>query len=270
MGKQQQKKLKACKLFIASPQYGGQCFGLYMKACLDLQMLCLQYGVEVRFSFLFNESLITRARNYLSDQFLSSGYTHMLFIDADVHFNPVDVLDLIVRDFDLSGMPYPKKSISWKNVALAARKHPDLDPNELANVVGDFVFNVASGTTKIQVNEPLEVLEIGTGMMLIKRCVFEKMMVVYPTMRFRPDFIGQENFDANRYIHIFFDTIVDTKDSPTGGSTDRYLSEDYAFCQLFRKAGGKIFLCPWMRTQHVGTYAFTGNMQTIANLTGQL
>ena len=88
--------------------------GLYQKACLDLQMLCLQHGVEVRFSFLFNESLITRARNYLADQFLSSGYTHMLFIDADVHFNPMDVLDLIVRDFDVGGAPYPKHSHAHK------------------------------------------------------------------------------------------------------------------------------------------------------------
>jgi len=270
MDKEQLKKLKACKLFVCTPQYGGQCFGLYMKACLDLQMMCITYGIEVRFSFLFNESLITRARCYLSDQFLSSGFTHMLFLDADVSYNPADVLDLIIRDFDISGGPYPKKSISWKNVALAARKHPDLDPSELANVIGDFVFNVANGTTKISVNEPLEVLEIGTGFMLIKRCVFEKMMVVYPDMKFRPDFIGQSDFNPDRFIHIFFDTMVDTADSATGGGTNRYLSEDYSFCQLARKAGFKIHLCPWMKTQHVGTYAFTGNMQTIANLTGQL
>ena len=75
------------------------------------------------------------------------------------------MLDLIARDFDVSGGPYSKKSINWKNVALTARQHPDLDPNELANVTGDFVFNVASGTTKIQVNEPLEVLDLGTGFM---------------------------------------------------------------------------------------------------------
>ena len=89
-------------------------------------------------------------------------------------------------------------------------------------------------------------------------------------MKFKPDFIGQESFDPTRYIHIFFDTMVDTKDSATGGATDRYLSEDYSFCQLARKAGFKIYLCPWFKTQHVGTYAFTGSMQTIANLTGQL
>jgi hypothetical protein len=70
--------LRKNKLFIATPMYGGVNNGLYMKACLDLQAICFQYGIENRFSFLFNESLITRARNYLVDEFLRSGYTHLL------------------------------------------------------------------------------------------------------------------------------------------------------------------------------------------------
>ena len=262
--------LKTYKLFIATPMYGGMNHGLYMKSCLDLQMLLTQYGVEVRFSFIFNESLITRARNYLVDQFLKSGFTHMLFLDADIHFQPQDILDLLARNQDVIGAPYPKKSINWKNVALAARTHDTLDPSELENVIGDYVFNVVKGTTKIQVNQPLEVLEIGTGFMMIRRDVFDKMKEAYPKHQFKPDFIGQAEFDPSRYIHVFFDTMIDTVDSATGGGSDRYLSEDYMFCQLWRKIGGKVFLCPWMRTQHIGTYAFTGNMPSIANYTGHL
>jgi hypothetical protein len=262
--------LKTYKLFVATPMYGGMNHGLYMKSCLDLQMLLIQYGVEVRFSFIFNESLITRARNYLVDQFLSSGFTHMLFLDADIHFQPQDILDLLVRNKDVMGAPYPKKSINWKNVAHAARTHDTMEPSELENVIGDYVFNVVKGTTKIQVNEPLEVMEIGTGFMMIKRDVFEKMKEAYPKLKFKPDFIGQAEFDPSRYIHVFFDTMIDTVDSDTGGGSDRYLSEDYMFCQLWRKIGGKVYLCPWMRTQHIGTYAFTGNMPSIANYTGHL
>jgi hypothetical protein len=264
------ESLKGKKLFVATPQYGGMNCGLFMKSCLDLQLLCTQYRVEVRFAFIFNESLITRARNYLVSQFLDTDFTHFLFIDADVHFQPQDVLDLLIRDLDVAGGPYPKKSINFKNVALAARKHPDLNPQELEKVVGDYVFNCVKGTERIKVGEPVEVLEIGTGFMMIRRDMFDKFKDAYPTLRFKPDFIGQSDFNPNKWIHIFFDTHVDAPDSLTGGGTYRYLSEDYFFCQLVRKMGGKVFLCPWMMTTHIGTYGFQGNMPAIANLTGQL
>ena len=264
------EELKKAKLFIATPMYGGMSHGLYVKSCLDLQTTMAKYGVETKFSFLFNESLITRARNYLVDEFLRSGFTHLLFIDSDIHYNPQDILALIALDKDVIGGPYPKKSINWNNIAETARKHPDLNPKELENLVGEYVFNVVAGTQQFSVTEPLEVMEIGTGHMLVKRHVFDKMAEQYPTIRYKPDHVGQANFDGSRYIHAYFDTVIDTKDSIVGGGSDRYLSEDYMFCQMWRKMGGQIFLCPWMRTQHIGTYAFTGNMPAVAQYTGKL
>jgi hypothetical protein len=264
------EELKKNKLFVATPMYGGMNHGLYAKSCLDLQTLMMRYGVDIKFSFLFNESLITRARNYLTDEFLRSDCTHMLFIDSDIHFNPQDVLALMALDKNVIGGPYPKKSINWGNIAHAARKHPEMDPRELEQLVGEYVFNVVKGTQQFQVTEPLQVLEIGTGFMMIKRTVFEQLEKSYPQLRYKPDHIGQAHFDGSRYIHAYFDTIIDTKDSATGGGSDRYLSEDYMFCQLWRKIGGEIYLCPWMKTQHIGTYAFTGNMPKVAELTGKL
>jgi hypothetical protein len=262
--------LKKHKLFVATPMYGGMNHGLYMKSCLDLQNIMSKYGVEVKFSFLFNESLITRARNYLVDEFLRTDYTHMLFIDSDIHFNPQDVIALLALDKDVIGGPYPKKSINWGNVAQAARNHPQMEPRELEALVGEYVFNVVKGTQQFQVSEPLEVMEIGTGFMMIKRDVFKKLEVAFPQLRYKPDHVGQANFDGSRYIHAYFDTIIDTESSATGGGSDRYLSEDYMFCQLWRKIGGEIYLCPWMKTQHIGSYAFTGNMPAVAQFTGRL
>jgi hypothetical protein len=257
------EQLRKNKIFIATPMYGGQCCGMYMKSCLDLQTIFQQYGIPSRFSFIFNESLITRARNYLVDEFLRTDFTHLLFIDADIHFNPQDIIAMLALDKDVIGAPYPKKAINWGNVALAARTHPELDPKELEAVVGDYVFNVVKGTEKFQVSEPLEVMEIGTGYMLVKREVFPKFAEAYPQLRYRPDHVGQKNFDGTRYIHAYFDTVIDPQ-------SERYLSEDYMFCQWYRAIGGHIWLCPWVQTQHVGTFAFTGNMAKIADLTGRL
>jgi hypothetical protein len=119
------EKLRKHKLFVATPMYGGMAHGLYIKSCLDLQTTMNKYGIETKFSFLFNESLITRARNYLVDEFLRSDYTHLLFIDSDIHFSAQDVVALLALEHDVIGGPYPKKAINWENVAQAARKHPD-------------------------------------------------------------------------------------------------------------------------------------------------
>jgi hypothetical protein len=129
--------LKKNKIFIATPMYGGMAHGLYVKSCLDLQTTMMQYGIETKFSFLFNESLITRARNYLVDEFLRTDYTHLLFIDSDIHYSPQDIIALLALDKDVVGGPYPKKSINWNNVAETARKHPNLEPKELENLVGE-------------------------------------------------------------------------------------------------------------------------------------
>ena len=106
------EELQTKSIFVATPMYGGMNHGLYAKACLDLQTLCMQYGVKIKFSFLFNESLITRARNYLVDEFLNrSDCTHLLFIDSDIHFDPKDVIAMLALNKDVIGGPYPKKAI---------------------------------------------------------------------------------------------------------------------------------------------------------------
>jgi len=283
-------ELRKNRLFVATPMYGGMCHGMYAKSILDLQACCSQYGVDVKFSFIFNESLITRARNYLVDEFLRSDFTHLLFIDADIHFDPRDVIALLALKRDVIGGPYPKKSIKWGSIGDAVRKNYDarlkaiedsktnpntpipelLPPAEMEKVGGDYVFNPVPGTEKFSVGDPVSVLEIGTGYMLIKREVFDKLKEAFPTIQYKPDHVGQPNFDGTRYIHAYFDTVIDTKESMTGGGSDRYLSEDYMFCQMWRKIKGEIWLCPWMKTHHIGTYAFMGDMAAVAAHVGTL
>jgi hypothetical protein len=207
----------------------------------------------------------------LVDEFLNrSDCTHLLFIDSDINFNPQDVIAMLALDRDVIGGPYPKKAIKWNNIKKAVQMHPDMDAGVLEKLTGDYVFNPVKGTAQFSVSEPLEVMEIGTGFMMIKREVFPKWAEKYPEYKYKPDHVGQAHFDGSRYIHAYFDTVIDSKDSIVGGGSERYLSEDYMFCQMWRKMGGQIYLCPWMKTQHIGTYAFTGNMPAVAQYTGRL
>ena len=89
------EELQKRKLMVATPMYGGQAQGLYTKSIADLSALCTKNGIELRLYFLFNESLITRARNYCADEFIRSDCTHLMFIDSDIGFDPKDVLAML-------------------------------------------------------------------------------------------------------------------------------------------------------------------------------
>lgn len=245
--------------------YGGQCAGMYTKSIADLSSVCTSYGIGIQFYFLFNESLITRARNYCCDEFLRSDCTHMIFIDSDIGFDPKDVLALLALSitnpaYDVIGGPYPKKCISWEKIKLAVDKGvADQDPKNLENFVGDFVFNPKNGQNAIPINEPLEVLELGTGFMMMTKDVLHRYAEFFPDLSYTPDHVRSENFDGTRDIHAFFDTIIDP-------DSRRYLSEDYMFCYNVQKMGGKVWLCPWMRLAHVGMYIFGGSLAHLASV----
>ena len=259
------EELRKRKLFVATPMYGGQCAGMFTRSIVDLTGMCVRYGIELRHYFLFNESLITRARNYCCDEFLRSDCTHMMFIDSDIGFNPNDIITLMALQsddspYDVIGGPYPKKCISWEKVKQAVDKGmADEDPNVLDRYVGDYVFNPVAGNGAIPIGEPAEVLELGTGFMMIRRRAFELYDEKYPEQRYRPDHIRTQHFDGSREIMAYFDCIIDPE-------SKRYLSEDYMFCQHLRKAGGKIWLCPWMQTQHVGMMIFGGSLADLASI----
>jgi hypothetical protein len=259
------EELRKRKLFLATPMYGGNCVGMYTRAVADLAAICAKYGIPLQLYFLFNESLITRARNYCADEFLRSDATHMLFIDSDIGFNPQDVLALLAMqdddsDYDVIGAPYPKKCISWEKIKMAVDKGvADEDPNKLEKFVGDYVFNPRNGQREIPIGEPVEVMEMGTGFMMIRRKTFDKYKEVFPHLHYKPDHIRTEAFDGTREIMAYFDCIIDPV-------SKRYLSEDYMFCYNVQKAGMKVWFCPWMQTQHVGTYVFGGSLADLASI----
>jgi hypothetical protein len=260
------EELKKRKLFVATPMYGGMCAGMFTKSCADLSAICTQYGIPLQFYFLFNESLITRARNYCCDEFMRSGADHMMFIDSDIGFNPQDIIAMMAlqsqdEKYEIIGGPYPKKCISWEKIKLAVDKGlADENPNNLEKYVGDFVFNPKGGQQSIPISEPCEVLEIGTGFMMITKAAMQKFYDTYKDQySYKPDHVRTEHFDGSREILQFFQAEIDPV-------SKRYLSEDYWFCQKAQSAGIKTWFCPWMKLQHVGSYIFGGSLADLAQI----
>lgn len=257
------EQIRQKKLFVATPMYGGQCHGSYTKAVADLMTVCTKYGIDARLFFIFNESLITRARNYLADEFLRSDMDYLMFIDSDIHFEAQDILVMMHYAINHPEMeilcgPYPKKTISWEKIKAAVDKgFADQNPNVLEEFVGDYVFNPTDDISSFRIDEPVQVKEGGTGFMLVKRSAFSKMDASYPELMYKPDHVRTKNFDGSREIMAYFDTVIDPK-------SKRYLSEDYMFCQWARNAGAQVWMLPWVKLKHAGSYVFGGSLAALA------
>lgn len=260
------EELRKNKLFLATPMYGGQCAGMYTRSVADLAALCASYQIPLQIYYLFNESLITRARNYCVDEFMRSEASHMMFIDSDIGFDPKDVIALMAlqalepEKYNIIGGPYPKKCISWEKIKAAVDKGvADKDAGILEKFVGDFVFNPKGGSQTIKLGEPCEVLEIGTGFMMIHKEALKTFTEKLSQYHYKPDHVRTDHFDGSREIMMYFQAEVDPV-------SKRYLSEDYWFCQKAQEIGLKTWLCPWMKTQHVGTYIFGGSLADLASI----
>lgn len=239
-------------IFVATPMYGGMCAGYYTQSLLTLSNVFTRAGYDCSFSFMFNESLITRARNALVNNFLKSPATHLMFIDADIKFNPVEVPMMVQADKEIICGIYPKKEINWKSVRQAIEA--GVEDDKLATHTGSFVVNLVGyeGEVTVPMGQPCEIWNGGTGFMLIKREVFEKLADVVPTYTNDVrDLSG--NVKPESLIKEYFATSIEPE-------TNRLLSEDYHFCKIARDNFIKVWAAPWVQLGHLGSYLFDGKL----------
>jgi hypothetical protein len=247
------ERLRERKLMVATPMYGGMCTAAYCVSMCDLMAMAAKNGLSLAPVFLANHSLITHARNRCADIFLKSGADHLLFIDADIGFRPEAALALLALQsddspYDVLAAPYPLKHINWERVRKAVQLgHADASADALGKLTSDFVFTpLQSGVVNLQ--EPVEVRESGTGFMIIRRRTFERFADAHPDWRceFNDEVMMQ-----------FFHTEIDRE-------VGQYVSEDYWFCRRIRELGMRIWLCPWIELKHVGQYVYEGSLAAYA------
>jgi hypothetical protein len=232
--------------------YGGMCTGMYSSAIMQMVGVCGQNGIQMYYSFMMNESLITRARNSMAYDFMETDATHLMFIDADIAFNPADIPRMVAADKDIICGLYPKKEINWMQVSEAVKA--GVPPNQLHLHTGAFVLNLAHGETQTtgNVNEPIEIANGGTGFMLIKRKVFETLNDKVPSYT-NDMYHAVDVVRKVKVIKEFFATSIDEE-------SNRLLSEDYHLCKIARQAGFTVWCAPWANFSHTGTYSFSGTL----------
>jgi len=215
------------KIHFMTPCYGGQITEVCFSSYLQWTIFALQNKLDFQIDTLSNESNVNRARNSCAAKFLSGDATHLMFVDADIQFNPRDIARLVEHDKDIVGGIYPQKTLPPKMVI-----------NTLDN--------------SKQEGNLLEVGTLGTGFMLVKRGVFEQMIAAGATPY--SDDIGLSDTENNNQ-YDFFNCTID--------SNGRYLTEDWSFCRKWRELGGAIWADTTVALAHVGYYRFQPDMGAI-------
>jgi len=257
------------KLCILTPCYGGMCFVNYVHCIMATVELFKQFQFPIQIEFCKNDSLVTRARNNLvAKSMTDTTITHIMFIDSDITWNPVDVLKLILADKPIVGGIYPLKHYDW-NKLVSDKSNPyntnivqswiqKKNGSQLKDMMSDenvvqhnllrYNLNFAGAYLKIDKNLA-QVKHLATGFMMIQRNVIEKMMKAFPSTKY----VDDVNFlkpNENEYAYALFDC---------GVEEGHYYSEDWMFCHRWTKMGGAIWIDVSINLTHTGMEDYKGS-----------
>jgi hypothetical protein len=236
------------KLLVATPVHSEVSIH-YTESLLTLQGMGHSLGLNIDF-LLLKSSLVTQGRNLCVANFLNKKeYTHMLFVDGDISFDPSCVVKLLKCDKDVISIPYPMKTINWEKIH--GRIKEGISANELSRSGFTYPIKVED-QSNINVSKGImEVTHSPTGFMLIKKQVIEKMIEKYPHLKIKQPTIMNGEAKDTENLWNFFDTWFDQE-------TNRYYGEDFAFCQKWRDIGGKCYCYINDFIAHVGEYYYEG------------
>jgi len=257
------------KLYILTPCFGGTCYINYMTCIINTLTLFRQLQFPIQIEFCKNDSLVPRARNNLIARAMSDPrMTHIIFIDNDITWDPVDILKLILSEKEVVGGIYPLKNYNWSKL-LIDPKNPynsniiqgwldKKNKSQLRDLISDeniiqhnlLTYNVNYLGNLLQIDNNLaKVKHVATGFMMIKREVFTKMAKSFPSTKY----VDDVNFlkpEENEFAYALFDC---------GVEEGHYFSEDWLFCHRWTKMGNEIWIDVSINLTHIGIEEFSGS-----------
>ncbi len=232
---------------IATPCFGAMVHQAYMLSILRLLCSPLAQRVQFTLEMLGHDSLITRSRNTLVARFLANpAATHLLFVDADIGFEPEQLERMLGFDQPVVAGIYPLKVLHWQTAPARQRAGEPADAAALL-----YVGEPCQGREAERMDDFITARHAGTGFMLLRRDALERMVQAYPETRY----IGVDAYNPaaaeGTPSHALFDCMI----SPESG---QYISEDWTFCHRWRAIGGKVWLDTHGSLTHVGAHDFVG------------
>jgi hypothetical protein len=237
------------RVMIATPCFGGLLTQGYVESIIKLIHYAGQNGFEVRLALLGHDALITRSRNTLVAAFLDHpDMTHLMFIDADIAFEPESVSRLLDFEEDLVAGVYPLKVNDWAHGVERQQRYGEAPALASLAYVGTF----CEGEALERRDGFATAIYAGTGFMLIRRRVLETLAEAHPELRYSGMHVFPRPTRASERQFALFECMIEPE-------TGLYLSEDYAFCRRWLEAGGRIWLDTQSKLTHIGAHSFQGD-----------
>jgi len=257
------------KIYLLTPCFASICYVSYVHCLMKTIELCKQYNIQLQVEFCRNDSLVSRARNNLVARAMADPHmTHIMFIDNDITWDPLDMVKLMISNKQLIGGIYPLKNYNWSELikdkqnpfnsnavqTIISRKNQ----SQFKNLISDeemiqynlLKYNVNYITPSLSIEENLsKVKHIATGFMMIQRNVIEKMSKAFPSTKYVDDvnFLRQ---NENEFAYALFDC---------GVEEGHYFSEDWLFCHRWTKMGGSIWMDVSINLTHTGIEDYRGS-----------
>ena len=215
------------KLMIGLPAYDHKVTVSMAVSLMRLSQIVLQHGIDIQVNSICGCSVVSRARNVIAKQFLDSDCDHLMFIDADMTFEPESVIRLM----------------AWGQTrgivagAYLARKEPK---TYILSLDGGDGINGSRGKVTMDEDGLVRAFRVATGFMMIQKQVFTKLAEQHPEWK---------HMDTNspQTLYSFFDFLV----TPEG-----MIGEDFLFCDRAREQGLDIWLDPTIKLGHMGIHEF--------------
>tara|TARA_R100001460_G_scaffold15717_2_gene34619 strand:+ start:1913 stop:2728 length:816 start_codon:yes stop_codon:yes gene_type:complete len=246
------KEERPVSLFVATPVHSDVSMH-YAQTMLELQKECMKRSMRIMFQMM-KSSLVTQGRNLCVSYFLNTDFTHLLFVDSDIAFDPEAIFRLIELDKDIISIPYPMKTAQWDTLMQKIKSGFIKKDDDCQHHIHQYPLLIKDNNQDIKINKGvIEATHCPTGCMLIKRDVFDKLIKAYPNREIVQKTTIDGKYMDRPHFYNFFDTYYDSE-------TKRYLGEDFAFCRLWSKIGGKLFCYIMSYITHVGEFQYTGRL----------
>lgn len=109
------------KVLVATPSYDGKIDVWYANSLVNMVMLGIQKEIIFQPIYMSYDALVQRARNDLLAIAVENDFDDILWIDADIEWDPAKAIELLELDQDVIGLPVIKRTLETQSYNIKSK-----------------------------------------------------------------------------------------------------------------------------------------------------